>query len=310
MFFLTLYGAGGKDWIELEPHKLKGWIETINKVYKGMEYFDSLEMESVSIFSREGFRLSGKYYPKKNSKKTMICFHGFRSKAKIDFGASSKFYHNQGFNLLFVDQRSCGNSEGRYIAMGTLERYDCLEWVDYIMKRSNGETDIYLAGVSMGATSIILAAGLGLPKNVKGIIADCGFTSPYEIFKHTLKYYFKLPEFPVLNISALIFRIKLGYWIKKINTVEVLKNIEIPILFIHGNEDRFVPIDMTLKNYEACNSNKEIFISEGAWHGLSYITNPKLYEKAVKEFLWHNRGSTLAGNWLGRKLRKGQEEGQ
>lgn len=310
VFFFALSNIREKNWFEMEPTKIKGWIENINKVYKGAEYFDSLEMESVSIYSNDGLLLSGKYYPQHNSRNTIICFHGYRSMAKIDFGSSAKFYHDQGFNILFVDQRAGGESQGKFIGMGTLERFDCLKWIEYVNDSTKEEINIYLAGVSMGATTILLATGLGLPENIIGIIADCGYTSPYEIFRHTMKHYFKLPGFPVLSIAMLLFKIKLGYWIKKIDTVGVLKDNSIPVLFIHGSEDNFVPVEMTLKNYEVCASQKEILIVEGAGHSTSYITNPKLYEKAVKEFLWHRQGSIQAEKLPEKGQKKGQEEEQ
>lgn len=286
-FFFTLSSRMNKDLTSMEPNKIKGWIDYIGKVYQGMEYFDQAPSEIITIKSKDGINLSGKYIPNENSKKTIICFHGYRSKGSIDFGNSSKFYYNEGFNLLVVDQRAGGKSQGKYIGMGAVERYDCLKWIEYINDRTQGSNDIYLAGVSMGAATVILATGLSLPQNVKGIIADCGFTSPYEIIKHTMKAFVKIPTFPILNIVGLIYRVKLGYWLKKISTLEVLRKNEIPILFIHGGDDTFVPVDMTIKNYEACNSPKKLLIIEGAGHGMSYVINPKIYEETVKEFLWH-----------------------
>ena len=169
-----------------------------------------------------------------------------------------------------------------------LERYDCLEWIKWVNEKTGGELPIYLGGVSMGATTVLMAAGEDLPKNVKGIIADCGFTSPKEIWKHVAKNNLHIP-FGAYGMAADdICHKKLNVKSDSYSSVDAMSKCKVPVLFIHGTDDNFVPISMTYENYKACASPKKLFIVPGAEHGMSYLKDKTGYENAMKSFWEEN----------------------
>ena len=154
-----------------------------------------------------------------------------------------------------------------------------------VNEKFDSKKNILLYGVSMGATTIMMAAAdKKIPANVRALVADCGFTSPYEVFCHVLKKDYKLSEFPIMNFNNVICRKKAGYGFKDYSTLTAVKETDKPILFIHGEEDNFVPVWMTKKNYEECVSDKDILLVPNAAHGASYYENPSLYQEKVSEF--------------------------
>ena len=185
---------------------------------------------------------------------------------------------------MVVYQRAHRESGGKTITFGVKERFDCLDWIAYVNERFGENTPILLMGLSMGAATVLMAAGLDLPSNVKGIMADCGFSSPKEILQEVIrkmKYPLRITYFFV-RMSARIF----GHFDpEEASAVEALKNAKVPVLIIHGDDDRFVPSRMSRDNYDACASAKEILIVPGAGHGLSYCVDAKAYEKAVQDFI-------------------------
>ena len=152
-------------------------------VKNGLAYIDAHEQETLTITSFDGLKLYGLYLPTPNARATILCFHGYRTVGLQDFAPMPAFYHSLGLNVLIVDQRACGKSEGKYTTFGILERYDVLAWAQYLERRLD-DMPLLLDGLSMGASSVMLAADLPLPKSVHGIVADCGFTSPWEIIAH------------------------------------------------------------------------------------------------------------------------------
>ena len=198
----------------------------------------------------------------------------------------ASFLHKQGINCLLVDNRSHGDSEGQYIGFGVLDRYDCLSWIEHMNKQLDGKARFMLYGVSMGASTALMTIGMDeCPDNVDLVVADCGFTSPYDVFAHVLKKDYKLSEFPIMNINDVICRKKAGYGFKDYSTLEAVKTSKTHILFIHGQKDDFVPTWMTEKNFEACTAPKDKLIVGNAGHGASYYENTELYESKIKEFL-------------------------
>lgn len=268
-----------------EMADMKQWEEYKKKIAPRKDYLLAQENEHITIKSKDGLTLHGDFFHAGNSEKIAILFHGYTSSAMS--GASfASFLHKQGISCLLVDNRAHGQSEGDYIGFGILDRYDCIEWIKYINGRFGENTPVMLYGVSMGGSTILMAAGLKeLPKNVKTIIADCAYTSPYDVFSHVMKRDYKIPEFPMMNINNSICRKKAGYGFKDCTTLDTVKTTDIPILFIHGKNDNFVPVWMSEKNYEACKSPKDILLVENAGHGAGYYENPELYESKSKEFL-------------------------
>lgn len=243
------------------------------------------DIESVNIKSFDGLTLHGTYLKSKGeSKKSVICFHGYTGNAVDDFASLAVFYHKNNFNVLMVDMRAHGKSEGKYIGFGVLDRFDAINWIKYIIKRTGENSKILLHGISMGAATVLMSGGFGFPLNVKGIVADCGFTSVYEIFSHILKRDYHIPKFPLMLITETMTRKRAGYGFGDINTVDVLKNIKIPALFIHGELDDFVPMWMTEKNYKACAGEKKFLLIRGADHAESYYIDTEEYKSALRDF--------------------------
>lgn len=244
----------------------------------------SLSTETVKIKNRDGLELNGHIYMCDSPKRVVLAMHGWRSDWTVDFGGTVDFYHDHGSVMLFPDQRGQNDSDGEYIGFGVLERFDCVDWLKFITERFGEDIPVYLAGVSMGATTVLMASGEQLPKQVKGIIADCGFTSPRAIWKHVLKDNLKINGKLAYPIANSFVKREAAFDGDGYSTTEALSVNEKPVLFIHGTDDRFVPVSMTFENYLACNSKKKMLIVPGAAHGMSCYTDRESYENAVLEF--------------------------
>lgn len=253
-------------------------------IIKGANNILNAPYEKVTTTSRDGIKLVGRYYHVKDDAPVSIIFHGYRSNIGTDCNGGYYLSVKNGYNVLVVYQRGHRESGGKTITFGVKERYDCLDWIAYVNERFGEEIPILLMGLSMGAATVLMAAGLDLPSNVKGIMADCGFSSPKEILQEVIrkmKYPLRITYFFV-RMSAKIF----GHFDpEEASAVEALKNAKVPVLIIHGDDDRFVPCRMSRDNYDACASAKEILIVPGAGHGLSYCVDAKSYEKAVQDFM-------------------------
>lgn len=270
-----------------EMADMKKWEEYKKFITPNREWLEKQKLEHVTIMSYDGLRLHADYFPaEKETDKIVICNHGYTGCGLRDCSSIAVYFHKIGYDCLIVDHRAHGKSEGNYIGFGILDRFDCKSWVNYINKRFDKKKKIVLYGVSMGASIILMASALpNLSENVKAIIADCAFTSPYDVFSHILKRDYHLPAFPVMNINDALCRKKAGYGFRDYSTLEAVRNTQIPILFIHGTEDNFVPTWMSKKNYEQCNSEKELLLVDNAAHGAAYFENHELYEEAIKSFI-------------------------
>lgn len=245
------------------------------------------EHQTFEITSFDGTKLVGHYFKAKNPKRFVIAMHGWRSAWNYDYSGISEFFEKSGCSVLYPEQRGQNASGGDYMGFGLIERFDCLEWAKFIAKEESSELPIYLFGISMGAATVMMASSLELPENVVGIIADCGYTSPKEIWQHVLENNLHIPY------SFIAGRVDKEY--KKYIDVEcdyscetALSETKIPVLFIHGTDDKFVPIEMTYRNYKACASNKELFIVPGAGHAKCYKLERERYEIRVREFFKKN----------------------
>lgn len=261
------------------------WNQYIPFLTERREWFDSQKTEDVYIKSFDGLKLHGTFLGVGNNKNCVICFHGYTSKGTNDFCALSKFYHDNDFNVIMVDERTHGESEGKYIGFGVLDRKDAAKWVEYAVSCFGKDVNIFLHGISMGGATVLMASGLDLPKNVKAVVADCAFTSAYDVFSHILKRDYHIPKFPIMNITEFMTKKTAGYGYSDVNTLNEVAKTKIPILFVHGEVDDFVPVWMTEKNFEACNSEKEIIIFKNADHAESYFADNVTYEKALKKYI-------------------------
>lgn len=246
------------------------------------------KLEQVSINAHDEETLVGHLFECENAERTIIAMHGWRSTYASDFGVISDFWHKNNCNVLYVEQRGQNNSGGEYMGFGLIERYDCKSWADWVFKNYGDELPVYLCGLSMGATTVLMASELELPECVKGIIADCGFTSPHAIFKHVAEKNMHLFYDGILeNIANDICKRKIQLGSKDGSTTDALQNAKIPVLFIHGTDDHFVPVEMTYENYKACASPKRLFVVPGADHGMSYFLEKEKYEQEVIKF-WND----------------------
>lgn len=246
---------------------------------------ESADCQWVTIDGYENTHLEGRLYEYSPGAPIFLAFHGYRSMALRDCAGAFALSQKLGFNILAVDQRSHGKSQGSAITFGIRERYDCLKWIDFLQKRFGPETPIILSGISMGAATVLMASELDLPPNVVCIMADCPYDSPAGIICKVAKdrgYPDKLSE-PVIALGAKLFA---GLNLYESSAVNAVRHAKIPILLIHGEDDRFVPCEMSRRIYQNCASPVQLHTFANAGHGLCYILEPRRYEKICVNFLW------------------------
>ena len=253
---------------------------------QGLLWMNRSAFETVSIISKDGLKLEGYYLEAAvPTNQTVIIAHGYASKAKYMAAYAKFFYETLNYNVLMPDARGHGASEGDYIGFGWPERKDYLQWIDYIIDRNGDDSTIALHGVSMGASTVLMTSGEKLPKQVKAIIADCGYTSAKDVLTYQLKRMYELPSFPILQSTSLLTKIRAGYSFEEASAIEQVKKNKLPILYIHGEEDTFVPVEMVHELYEATTSEKALYLVPEAEHGNAYDKNPELYENKIAKFL-------------------------
>lgn len=256
------------------------WYEYINANQEGREYIYSLNPEDLYISSYDNLKLHALFI-NNNTNKTIICVHGYKAKDGLyDFGMSAKFLNSLGYNLLFVDNRAHGLSQGKYIGFGVLDSVDVNSWVDYLVTNMNQET-IILYGMSMGAATVMNAQN----NKVKAIIADCGFASGYDEVVYQIKKMYHLPSFPLVPISNILLKLLAHYSLKEKEAYKSIKNYKNNLLIVHGGKDRFVPTSDAYKIFDNATCHKKILIVPGASHAKSYLKDTELYEQTIKEFL-------------------------
>ena len=244
------------------------------------------DAEDVFLPSYDGLRLHGQLLQQPGAKGTILLFHGYRSSWIIDFSIVLPYYYSLGYNLLAVDERAHGQSEGAYITFGIHERRDAATWAQYAAMHFGPDHPLFLGGLSMGATTVLLASCFDFPANVRAIIADCGFTSPYEIAKSVLRR--DAPKAPVsllLPLCSLVTRLFAGFGLRDGSTIDAVRESRYPILFLHGTGDTFVPYEMTKRAFDACTAPKRLILVDGAEHGKSYVKEPDRVRQELKAFL-------------------------
>ncbi len=239
--------------------------------------------EEMSITSFDGLTLRGKFYEYAPNAPIELMFHGYRGTAERDLSGGVERCFKLGRSALLVDQRGCSASDGNVISFGINEHRDCLAWLDFAMQRFGKDVKIILTGISMGASTVLMVSDQTLPPNVLGILADCGFSSAKEIIKKVIRQ-MGLPAelgYPFVKLGAKLF----GHFdLEARSAVETVKNATVPVIFFHGDQDDYVPCEMSRINYEACTSRKKLVIIPRAGHGLSYPVAPDLYLDALREF--------------------------
>ena len=248
---------------------------------------DEIPYEAVTISAHDGTKLAARYYHVRDGAPLQIQFHGYRGDALRDFCGGNKLARESGQNTLVVDQRAHGKSGGSAIAFGILERLDCLSWVEYAIRRFGSDTPIFLSGVSMGAATVLMASGLNLPGNVAGIIADCPYSSPEAIIRKVCREDMRLSPALVMPFIRLGARLFGHFDLRKASPLEAVQHTETPILLLHGEDDRFVPCEMSREIFDACSSDKVRRTFPGAGHGLSYIVDTDGYRQTIAQFTEH-----------------------
>lgn len=246
------------------------WLEEkSNYSDKYIESYDKLQLHS--------------YVVTQNSNKWAIVVHGYGGSGKL-MSDKSKYFYDMGYNVLIPDLRGHGKSEGDYIGMGWKDRLDIISWINFIIKE-NPNAEIVLHGTSMGAATVLMTSGENLPSNVKAIVADCAYTSAWDEFSYQLETYLKVPSYYILNVTNMVTKLKAGYSLKEASALECVKKATVPILYIHGDKDKFVPYSMMDKLYDATSSPKEKLTIDGGEHANSDLVSPFLYWLTVEDFL-------------------------
>lgn len=248
----------------------------------------AMNREDCWIRSFDGLKLHGFFYECTPGAPIELMFHGYRGNAERDLSGGVQRCFRLGHSALIVDQRCSGQSEGHVIAMGIKEYRDCLSWLNFMQERFGPEQEIILTGISMGAATVMMASDKGLPKNVVGILADCGYNSPKDIIQTIIRT-MGIPVwlgYPFVKLGAKLY----GHFdLEETSPEEALKNCTVPVIFFHGENDDYVPCDMSRICYEACSSRKKLVTIPGAGHGLSYPVDPEGYIAAAREF-FHPEG--------------------
>ncbi len=243
----------------------------------------TLPCQEFTIQSFDGLTLHGKFYEYEAGAPIELMIHGYRGNAERDLCGGVQRCFALGHSAFVIDQRGSGKSQGNVITFGIREHQDCIKWVDFLISTLGPDIKIILTGISMGASTVLMAAGQPLPKNVIGVLADCGYTSAKEIIKIVIRM-LKLPAslaYPFVKLGALLYG---GFRLEKDSAVSAMTRCQIPTIFYHGEADDFVPCYMSQQNYDACTSRKQLVTIPNAGHGLCYLVAPDQYLSTLKEF--------------------------
>lgn len=250
---------------------LDAWFDQTNFTEEYTQSADQLQLHALQTVNEN------------ESNKWVIICHGYTSKAEHMISSGKQFY-DLGYNLLLPNARGHGKSEGHYIGMGWDERLDIVNWIEHIIT-NQPDAQIVLYGVSMGGATVMMTAGEPLPTNVKAIVEDCGYTSVHDIFSYQLKATFGYPSFPIMNFANIMTRFRAGYSLVEASALNQVKQANTPILFIHGQEDTFVPYQMVQELYDAAPVEKELYIVPGAGHGGAASEAGEDYWNTVETFI-------------------------
>lgn len=246
-------------------------------------WWNNHKYQVISIKSFDNLNLVGYYFDKK-SNNTALLVHGYASNA-YEMQCYAKMFYDMDYNVLVIDNRGHGKSDGKIISMGYYEKYDISSWVNFLIDK-NKNVKIVVFGISMGGASVCLYSGTEKPKNVKAIISDCAYSSAYKIVKSVANKSVVFSILPTLQVFNLYTKLKVGFKLSDINVVKQIEKCDVPMLLIHGEKDNFVPFSMQGELYNACPEQyRNKFSVENAGHGESLYTLKGKYIKKVEEFL-------------------------
>ncbi|WP_226674630.1 alpha/beta hydrolase [Mesobacillus jeotgali] len=276
---VNLHGGGES----VTAAKLLSEEEEQEKLEEITAWTKKQNFEMVEIKSEDGLKLKARFLKNDQpSGKAVILAHGYKGNSEQMPGIT-KFYYEQGYDILKPDARGHGLSEGDYIGYGWHDRKDYVQWSEFLAEKA-GADDIFLHGFSMGAATVLMASGEKLPEQVKGIIADSGYTTVLEELSHQLKYLYNLPAFPVMQVTSVITNLRAGYTFAEASAIESVAKNKLPLLIIHGDQDALVPTEMGNRIFEKANSDKELWIVPGAGHTEAYTIAEQEYQEKLKAF--------------------------
>ena len=244
------------------------------------------DVEEVEILSEDGYRLRGVMEERPDSHRWVVLLHGYTGSREMMYGYAY-WYAERGFSVLAPDFRCQGESEGDYIGLGATDSKDLAGWIDLILQR-DPEAEIVLHGLSMGASTALIYTGGDVPDNIKAVISDSAYTDAYSMFREKIGSWFYLPAFPVVDSAELMIRIRAGYDLKETSPLKAVSRSRVPTFFIHGKEDRMIPVEMCHALYDAASCEKEIMIMDGAGHTQSAEKDPVRFFGEVQKFLGKN----------------------
>lgn len=286
-FYNLAIDRGVKDFLS-GNEDLEVSAEAMDAFLEGgwQEWVDNQDFEKWEMESHDGLELQGYYLEADEpTNKTVVFAHGYLGNG-MQMGLYGQYYHEElGYNVFTADMRGHGESEGDYYGFGWHDRLDYLGWIDMLLENEGADTEVLLHGLSMGAATMLMVSGEELPPNVKAVVADSPYTSVYDLFDYQLGRMFNLPAFPVLPSTGIVTNIRAGYTLKEASALEQVKKAEVPILYIHGEADTFVPTKMTEKLYENTKSEAELVTFEEANHGEAYIVHKEKYLRHLRDFI-------------------------
>lgn len=287
-FYEISVKSGPKDFLQ-DNADLEVSEEAMD-LYLNGEWIDWVErqnFERLTMTSRDGLTLSGYFLPAKTpSDRLVILTHGYLGHAK-QMGLFGQYYYEElDYNIFMPDARGHGKSEGNYYGFGWPDRLDVIDWTKVMVHRLGTDVKVVYHGLSMGAATVLMTSGeKELPSNVKAIVADSPYRSVYKLFSYQMNRMFHLPAFPLLDSTSMLTKVRAGYSFREADAMKQVKKTQLPIFYIHGKSDTFIPLEMTKELYEQTASYSELFIVDGANHGESYALNRETYRRKLASFL-------------------------
>ncbi len=253
------------------------------QMVKWMKEVRAMPHKEFEVTSFDGLKLCGNYYEYAEDAPIELMFHGYKGSGERDLCGGVQRCFKLHRNVLIVDQRASGKSEGKVITFGINESRDCLTWIDFILKEFGKDARIILTGISMGAATVMMTAGKELPKNVICVLADCGYTSPKEIIQKVIKDMNLPPRlaYPFVKLGAKIYG---RFNLQETSALDAMKKCKVPVIFIHGEDDAYVPCEMSRRLYDLCKSPKVLITVPKAGHGLAYLVDMEGYFNALTDF--------------------------